>query len=129
MSLPQHLPIETSGLGPYVTRRVILRGDGSRLIWHSRHHRKGLLAPELAALRSEEGIFLCSLWMPNKLNWWVTFTNLIGCLAFMASAFFAFVPSEPMAFDAGGVSIVFTLIGAMGFLVGSILLLPETYYD
>ncbi len=276
-------PIEQCGPGPFVTRRVFLRGDGSRLVWHSRHHRKGLLAPELAAFRSGERVFVRSLWMPDRLNWWigvvfaagsflfglgsvlwlmpgfaaaigeeainavffcgsipfttaaylqlyqaanagefsianekpfrgsrriffgweplnigwlscalqfvgtllfnlstftplvpgmnwlqqdlwvwgpdfagsvlflasgclafwetchafwrweptnlswwVTFTNLLGCLAFMASAFFAFVPRHPFVFDAAAVAVVFTLIGAVGFFAGSVLLLPET---
>ncbi len=282
------VPIEQSGAWPFVTRRVFLRRDGSRLFWHSRHHRKGLLVPELAALRTDEAVFVRSLWMPKKLNWWigvvfaagsflfglgsvlwlipgfaaavgegeqlvnavffcgsipfttaaylqlyqaanagefsvederprrgphrilfgwdpsnigwlscalqfvgtllfnlstfaplvpgmswlqqdlwvwapdfagsvlflasgylafaevchafwrwepknlswwVMFTNLTGCLAFMASAFFAFVPRHPFAFDAAAASVVFTLIGAVGFFVGSVLLLPETYFE
>jgi hypothetical protein len=280
--------IEHSGPGPFVTRRVYLRGDGSRLVWHSRHHRKGILAPELAALRADEVVLARSLWMPEKLNWWigvtfalgaflfglgsilwlvpglaaalgvgaqavnavffcgsipfttaaylqlyqaanagefsaddggsrrsprriffgweprnigwlscalqfvgtllfnintffplipgmnwlqqdiavwtpdfagsilflasgylafaevchafwrwdpkniswwVMFTNLIGCLAFMASAFFAFVPPHPFPFDAGAVAVAFTLIGAIGFFAGSVLMLPEAYFE
>jgi len=275
--------IEASGLGPFITRRVFLHSDGSRRVWRSRHHRKGLPSPEIDALRAGGSLLLRSLWMPRALNWWigvifaigsflfgmgsvlwllpgldgasgagaanlayfcgsipfttaaylqlyqaanagefagaseevsrgarrvlfgwaplnigwlscalqfvgtvffnastlaplvpgldwlqqdvwvwapdvagsilflasgylafgetchsfwkwepdslswwVTFTNLIGCLAFMASAVFAFVPQHPFAFDAAGVSVVFTLIGAIGFFVGSVLLLPET---
>jgi hypothetical protein len=30
-------------------------------------------------------------WKPQSLSWWITFTNLVGCVAFMISAFFAFV--------------------------------------
>jgi hypothetical protein len=29
-------------------------------------------------------------WKPQSLSWWITFTNLFGCVAFMISAFFAF---------------------------------------
>jgi len=64
-------------------------------------------------------------WRPGSLPWWVTFTNLLGCLAFMISAFFAYVPRSPFPFDASVVSVVFTLLGAIGFLVGSLLMLPE----
>lgn len=280
LRLPKREPIESSGPGPFVTRQVFLRGDGSHLVWHSRHHRKGLAAPGLDALRADGKLFVRSLWMPRDLNWWigvifalgsflfglgsvlwllpgpagladaanvaffcgsipfttaaylqlyqaanagefsaedgrlrgaprrvlfgwaprsigwlscalqfigtvffnlstfaplvpgldwrqqdvwvwapdfagsvlflasgylafgetchafwkwdpsslswwVTFTNLIGCIAFMASAVFAFVPPHPFAFDAAAASVVFTLAGAAGFFAGSVLLLPE----
>lgn len=65
-------------------------------------------------------------WRPGGLSWWVTFINLIGCVAFMASAVFAFVPREPFVFDAAEVSVSLTLVGALAFLVGSLLMLPET---
>jgi len=65
-------------------------------------------------------------WKPSSLSWWVTFTNLLGCVAFMISAVFALIPPEPFAFDSLTISIVFTLVGAVGFLVGSLLMLPET---
>jgi len=65
-------------------------------------------------------------WKPASLSWWVTFANLLGCVAFMISAVFAFVPPEPFAFDGLTISVAFTLLGAVGFLVGSLLMLPET---
>ena len=43
----------------------------------------------------------------------------------MISAFFAFVPKEASPFNAALVSLFFTLLGAFGFLVGSILMLAE----
>lgn len=64
-------------------------------------------------------------WKPRSLSWWITFTNLLGCLAFMISAFFAFVPKEAFAFNAGLISAFFTFLGAFGFLAGSLLMLPE----
>jgi hypothetical protein len=65
-------------------------------------------------------------WKPADLSWWVTFVNFLGCAAFMVSAVFAFVPPQLPSFDAAAVSVAFTLIGAVGFLMGSLLLLPET---
>ena len=65
-------------------------------------------------------------WQPGSISWWVTFTNLLGCVAFMISAIFAFVPPQESAFDAVTISIAFTLIGALGFLTGSLLMLIET---
>ena len=65
-------------------------------------------------------------WKPTRISWWVTFVNLIGCVGFMISALFAFVPPRLPSFDAVTVSVAFTLIGAVGFLIGSLLMLPET---
>jgi hypothetical protein len=65
-------------------------------------------------------------WRPQSLSWWVTFANLLGCIAFMISAVFAFVPPQAPAFDAAGLALLFTLLGAAGFLIGSLLMLPET---
>jgi hypothetical protein len=44
----------------------------------------------------------------------------------MISAFFAFVPPQQPMFDAMTISVVFTLVGALGFLTGSLLMLLET---
>ena len=65
-------------------------------------------------------------WKPASLSWWVTFINYLGCVAFMVSAVFAFVPPWDPHFDALSISVLFTLIGAVCFLVGSLLMLPET---
>ena len=64
-------------------------------------------------------------WKPHSLAWWITFTNLLGCVAFMISAFFAFVPKHAFPFNAALISVFFTLLGAFGFLAGSLLMLPE----
>lgn len=64
-------------------------------------------------------------WRPGDLSWWITFINLLGCIGFMIAAVFAFVPQA----GAGGtwvwLSLVFTLQGAVCFLLGSLLMLPE----
>jgi hypothetical protein len=64
-------------------------------------------------------------WKPWSLSWWVTAINLVGCMAFMASAVFAYVPSSPAKLDGAVISVAFTLFGALGFLIGSLLMLPE----
>jgi hypothetical protein len=62
----------------------------------------------------------------RDISWWVTSANLVGCIAFMISACFAFVPQQPAATEtAFTVSISFTLLGAIGFFVGSLLMWPE----
>jgi len=65
-------------------------------------------------------------WRPQDLSWWITFVNLLGCIAFMVSALYAFVTPQPLGFDAAGVSVELTLVGAVAFLLGSLLMLPET---
>lgn len=64
-------------------------------------------------------------WKPSSLSWWVVFINLLGCIGFMISAFFAFVLPGSPNMDAVTISIAFTLFGSVGFLVGSLLMLPE----
>ncbi len=64
-------------------------------------------------------------WKPSSISWWVVFTNLLGCIGFMISAVFAIVlPGTPNT-EAMTISVLFTLLGAIGFLVGSLLMLPE----
>jgi hypothetical protein len=67
-------------------------------------------------------------WKPKSISWWVVFVNLLGCVGFMISAVFAiFLPGPPHA-KAVTISILFTLLGAIGFLVGSLLMLPEAVF-
>jgi hypothetical protein len=44
----------------------------------------------------------------------------------MISAVFALVPPDAPGFDAARLAALFTVIGAAGFLIGSLLMLPET---
>ena len=65
-------------------------------------------------------------WKLKSISWWVVFTNLLGCVRFMISALFAiYLPGAPNV-EATTISVVCTLLGAIGFLVGSLLMLPET---
>lgn len=68
-------------------------------------------------------------WKPASLSWWVVFTNLLGCVGFMLSALFAMFLPGPANLERITLSIVFTLFGAIGFLVGSLLLLPESVLE
>jgi hypothetical protein len=65
------------------------------------------------------------VWRPRTLAWWVTFANLMGCVAFMASALLAYVPQHAASTLPATLAIVFTLLGALCFLGGSLLSLPE----
>lgn len=64
-------------------------------------------------------------WKPKSISWWVVFVNLLGCIAFLASALLAFVLPRPENPEVLTLSVTFTLIGAIGFLVGALLMLPE----
>jgi len=64
-------------------------------------------------------------WQWRSLSWWVVFANLLGCIAFMLSAMFAIaLPIEP-PFAMAAWAYAFTGLGAVGFLAGSLLMLPE----
>jgi phage shock protein PspC (stress-responsive transcriptional regulator) len=65
-------------------------------------------------------------WNPTSISWWVVFSNLLGCIGFMIAAIFALVLPGPANGDAVTTSVVFTLLGAIGFYIGSVLMLPET---
>jgi hypothetical protein len=63
-------------------------------------------------------------WRPRQLTWWIAWLNMLGSIAFMASAVASYVlPStgglidEPVA-NAG------TFVGAICFLIGAALMLP-----
>ncbi len=66
-----------------------------------------------------------SLWDPEARNWWTTWLNMAGSIAFMISAIFAWInPStgEPLNTDWVNLG---TLIGAICFFWAAILLKPE----
>lgn len=68
-------------------------------------------------------------WKPGEISWCVAFVNLLGCVGFMISAVLGIAlpgtPNETVA----NLSLLFTLLGATGFLVGSLLMLPEMAID
>jgi hypothetical protein len=64
-------------------------------------------------------------WKPSSISWWVAFTNLLGCIGFMIAALFAFVLPGATNTEAVTLCIAFTLQGAVCFLGGSLLMLPE----
>ncbi|MDG2185450.1 MAG: hypothetical protein P8K79_07210 [Mariniblastus sp.] len=65
-------------------------------------------------------------WQPNNISWWVVFSNLLGCVAFMIAAVLAVSLPVPVASWISVSSVVFTLVGSIGFLIGSLLMLPES---
>ena len=64
-------------------------------------------------------------WRPRTWSWWITLANLVGSVAFGVSAVAAYVnPVTGQVHDAGRASTQ-TLVGAVCFFAGALLLLPE----
>jgi hypothetical protein len=68
-------------------------------------------------------------WHPDSWAWWITLVNLAGSLAFGVSAVAGYIdPVTGQVRNAAGADTT-TLIGAVCFLVGAVLLLPERTED
>ena len=64
-------------------------------------------------------------WRPRSWSWWITLANLIGSIAFGISALAGYInPVTGQVHNAGRANTQ-TLIGAICFLIGAVLLLPE----
>ena len=61
---------------------------------------------------------------PREIAWWIVAINLLGCISFLLSAFWGIsLPTTPE--DWPTISVAFTLAGAICFLIGALLMLPE----
>jgi hypothetical protein len=61
---------------------------------------------------------------PRSLSWWIAWLNMIGSIFFMASAIASFVLPSTGELINNPVSVGGTLLGAVCFLLGAILLFP-----
>ena len=68
-------------------------------------------------------------WKPASISWWVVLINLLGCVGFMISALLAIVLPGTPNMEVVHLSIFFTLLGAVCFFVGSLLMLPEMVFS
>ncbi|NUP45889.1 MAG: hypothetical protein HOW97_01030 [Catenulispora sp.] len=66
-----------------------------------------------------------SAWRPRSVAWWITLANLAGSVAFAVSAVAAFVQPGTAELLSAPVTNLGTLIGAVLFLAGAVLLLAE----
>ena len=64
-------------------------------------------------------------WSPRSLSWWITLLNLTGSVAFGASAVGAYVEPSNGELRNVGLANLGTFAGAVCFLAGAVLLLPE----
>ena len=64
-------------------------------------------------------------WRPRSWSWWITLANLIGSVAFGVSAVAGYVdPVTGQVRNVAGANVT-TLVGAVCFFIGALLLLPE----
>jgi hypothetical protein len=63
-------------------------------------------------------------WRPDDLAWWITLVNLLGSVAFGASAIASYVKPNGQLVSLALTNLG-TFVGAVLFLVGALLLLPE----
>lgn len=86
-------PLETGGVGGFVTRAVHRRPDGSTHVWTSRRHRKGRGGKirsdgsENAAITSHvrDNPWL-GVWAPGRISWWVAIGFMFGSALFALGA-------------------------------------------
>ena len=71
------------------------------------------------------GLHGWAAWRPRSYSWWITLANLIGSTAFGVSAVAGLrQPGDRQVHNAARADTQ-TLIGAVCFLIGAVLLLPE----
>ncbi len=68
-------------------------------------------------------------WQPRSISWWIVWINLLGCVGFLASALLSFTRPRGPDVDTPTMAIGCTLFGAICFLIGSLLMLPEAAMD
>ena len=64
------------GLGPFVTREVLRRPDGTLVTWESRWHRKHPVLPSGS-----------TWWAPRALAWWIGVLFAVGSICFALGSF------------------------------------------
>ena len=64
-------------------------------------------------------------WSPRSISWWITMLNLVGSIAFGVSAVASYVVPATGQLRNVELSNLGTFVGALCFLAGAILLLPE----
>jgi hypothetical protein len=116
--------IEAIGPWPFTTRRTYRMPDGSLTVWRSRHHRKGLSAPETRM--APESLLRC-LWMSWLLNWWIGVIFAIGSLLFAVASVLSLWPHLAAAWSLNsmGINALF-FAGSIPFTAAAYLQLFQT---
>jgi hypothetical protein len=98
--------------------------QSDRLVWtpDARGSICFLVASGLAWAEASHGLWS---WRPRSLPWVITALNLVGSIAFGASAVASYVvPATDQPRNAALMNLG-TFVGAIAFLIGAVLLLPE----
>ena len=112
---------ESSGVGPFTTRTVHRRPDGSKYEWEARKHRRRGGGPSSGGKSRWLRFFA-----PGNLTWWVGVTFVLGSLLFTVAASVSLFPGIV------GLGLAFSVVdwsyfvGATLFTVGVYLELLET---
>ncbi len=106
------------------TRSALDAAQAHRLIW-----RPDMLGSIAFMIASSLAWFeVCHRWwavMPRSVSWWIVAMNLGGSIAFLISAFAAYINPETGEIANIPVANLGTFLGAVGFFVGALLLVPE----
>jgi hypothetical protein len=114
--------LEATGPWPFITRRVYEKPDHSRTVWHSRHHRKGLLLRPAEGAEGFAAKLSSCLWMPRRLNWWIGTVFAVGSLLFALASVLSLVPALARAWslDATAINAIF-FTGSIPFTIAAYL--------
>lgn len=104
-------------VGPFVTREVVKRPDGTRLVYTSRRQRKGLgperqgLGPERQGGEATAGpAHQRVLWAPHEMSWRIAVLFMVGSFCFALGS----APGVSSWLDPGVVGLVF-FVGSIFF--------------
>lgn len=119
---PHSHDVEETGPWPFITRRIEQRADPSRLVWSSRHHRKGLLVAEATKAAAIIATLVRCLWMPRQLNWWIGIIFAVGSLLFALASVLSLAPAVARAWslDTTGINTIF-FAGSIPFTIAAYL--------
>jgi hypothetical protein len=86
---PEWDVVARSGFGPFITREILRRADGTRVEWTSRRHRKGYPLRELtvgAEPRTAWQLWQLGAWLPRRIGWWISVLFMVGSALFALGA-------------------------------------------
>ena len=124
---PEPELIESAGPWPFVTRRVYRLPDRTHVMWHSRVHRKRLPGVGRGQARSLATTLLRSLWMPDKLNWWIGIIFALGSSLFVVGSVLSLAPglAQAWSLDTRAVNMIF-FAGSIPFTAAAYLQLFQS---
>ena len=106
------------------TRSALDAEQAHKMIW--RPDMLGSVAFIIASwLAWVEVCHRCFAWRPRDVSWWIVAANLGGSIAFLISAFAAYIDPHTGTIWRLPLANLGTFVGAVGFLVGAVLLIPE----